>query len=417
MIRKLENFISGIPTVAPILRKLKFICWTRRYCKRYDISTLENYIKNKNLYTVPIDSASTSIVASLKFYPDFKQKVDEVEYPPIEVVELHDCKVIGESDMIIDSKGKAIYNANVGNNVNNSDPALQTGYSRYPTIGSSSYVKIFQYNKSVIPVAISLINTIPQNYFHFLHEVLSRFWVVGRLKLPDDVPFIVNARSFDIPQMKELFNFFNDGKRQIITVNHLEQVNVKKLFLIPPLKISGGMPRKWNEVSYKYPIYNLKTIDYLRAKLLGNIKAQYDKFPDKIFISRKNFNLRKYNEAELEQILHEHGFATVYPEELSIWEQIQLFSQSKIIVAASGAALANLLFCQKGTDIIVFLNKILSMPIYSTISYYLGCNLVYIAADKVKNKRDYHSAFHVNPDDLRSVLEQLESKTPFPKIR
>lgn len=407
MIDNLKNILSGIPIITPVLRKLKFLFWTRRYCKRYNIYPLYRYKETHNTKFIAIDPPSTSLIASLKFYPDYKQDIVETKYPQIEVVELRDCHVIGESDIIIDSEENAIYNANIGKNENNSDPALQTGYSRYPTISTSSFIIVFQKKTSDIPIGISLINTIPQNYYHFLHEVIAKFWVLRKINIPDSVPLIVNARSFDIPQFKELFQFFNEDKRQLIELNHLEQLKVDKLYLITPIKISGGPPKKWNEVSNKYPIYNLKVIEYLREKIFEAQKVENDKFPEKIFISRKNFNQRNYNEAELEEILNAYGFKTVYPENMSIWAQINMFRKCKTIVAASGAALTNLLFCSAGTNIIVFLNKVLNMPIYSTISYYLGCNLIYIAADKVKNQNVYHTSFHINPDDLKNVLEQL----------
>ncbi|MDE6021945.1 MAG: glycosyltransferase family 61 protein [Muribaculaceae bacterium] len=407
MIGKLKNKLSGIPIITPFLRKLKFIFFTHKYCKRYDIFTLYQYKHTYDISFSVIDPPTTSFIASLKFYPDNKQIIEETKYPQIEVVEFCDCHVIGESDIVIDSFGNAIYNANIGKNENNFDPALQTGYSCYPTIGRSTYIKVFQKKASDIPIGISLINTIPQNYYHFLHEVIAKFWVLKKLNIPASVPLIVNTRSFSIPQFKELFQFFNEDKRQLIELDHLEQVKVDKLYLITPIKISGGPPRKWNEVSYKYPIYNLRVIDDLRGRLLETQKASTKSFPDKIFISRKNFNQRHYNEAELEEILHDYGFTTVYPEDMSIWDQIDMFNKCKTIVAASGAALTNLLFCSAGTSIIVFLNKLLSMPIYSTISYYLDCNLIYIAADKVKNQRAYHTSFHINPDDLKNVLDQL----------
>ena len=50
------------------------------------------------------------------------------------------------------------------------------------------------------------------------------------------------------------------------------------------------------------------------------------------------------NEAELEEALTEIGFAVVKPETMSAPEQIKVFSCAKIIVAPTGAGLANLLY-------------------------------------------------------------------------
>jgi capsular polysaccharide biosynthesis protein len=50
------------------------------------------------------------------------------------------------------------------------------------------------------------------------------------------------------------------------------------------------------------------------------------------------------NEAEVLEVLQRLGFLTVYPEEMSLGEQVQLFSRTRYLVSNHGAGLANMLF-------------------------------------------------------------------------
>lgn len=77
----------------------------------------------------------------------------------------------------------------------------------------------------------------------------------------------------------------------------------------------------------------------------------------KYFIERKSSN----NGSELRKIipqetiyrdLLDNGFNTVFLEDLSVPEQIELFSTAKVIIAMHGAALTNIIFSGKSTTII-----------------------------------------------------------------
>ena len=46
------------------------------------------------------------------------------------------------------------------------------------------------------------------------------------------------------------------------------------------------------------------------------------------------------------------GFISIDPGTLSISEQVNLFAQSKVIVAETGAALTSLMFCQQETFVV-----------------------------------------------------------------
>jgi capsular polysaccharide biosynthesis protein len=89
-----------------------------------------------------------------------------------------------------------------------------------------------------------------------------------------------------------------------------------------------------------------KPLDWVREQMLARI----DPAPtgvSRLYISRRGDPKRlMINEAELEAALEARGFKVVRPETLSVARQIALFRDADIIVAPTGAALANILFCK-----------------------------------------------------------------------
>jgi len=79
---------------------------------------------------------------------------------------------------------------------------------------------------------------------------------------------------------------------------------------------------------------------------------------NKLFISRLkhitvSLNYRVLmNEKELEMALIKEGFKSIFPELLSVKEQIRTFSSASVIVGPSGSALFNCVYCHPGTPVI-----------------------------------------------------------------
>tara|TARA_B100000929_G_C15508081_1_gene419418 strand:- start:3794 stop:4429 length:636 start_codon:yes stop_codon:yes gene_type:complete len=75
----------------------------------------------------------------------------------------------------------------------------------------------------------------------------------------------------------------------------------------------------------------------------------------KIYISRSRLEKNKrplINELEIEKSLTAYGFVIIYPEKMTVHEQIETFSQAELIIGPSGTALHNSVFMKEGTRII-----------------------------------------------------------------
>lgn len=98
--------------------------------------------------------------------------------------------------------------------------------------------------------------------------------------------------------------------------------------------------------------------DFHRDDLLQKIRARLN--PDtpkpafrKVYLSRAKARYRKItNEEAVFQLLEKNGFETVYAEDLSWKEQLQLFHETRVLVANHGAGLTNVLFMQPRSTVL-----------------------------------------------------------------
>ena len=73
----------------------------------------------------------------------------------------------------------------------------------------------------------------------------------------------------------------------------------------------------------------------------------------RIYSSRAQANMRHVsNEAELVELLERHGFEVLYPETLTVREQIECFAEAEAVLAVHGSGLTNIVFCDPGTQVI-----------------------------------------------------------------
>ena len=105
-----------------------------------------------------------------------------------------------------------------------------------------------------------------------------------------------------------------------------------------------GYTRKWQEM-FRY------AADH----------AAITKVPDKVYLSRGRFTQaqkKEFGEQLVEKQFVLNGYTVLYPEELSLDEQISIFSNSSHIVCVNGTIPMNVLFANGNSDLrLIVLNK------------------------------------------------------------
>jgi len=243
------------------------------------------------------------------------------------------------------------------------------------------------------------------NYYHLLYEFVIKFLQLNELNIPVDVPVLVDEVCLKVPQYKELIDIANNKGYQVIGVDRRNRVKTGELIyiscpnFIPPNTTT-------NDCLAEDMQFNVSALRDLRDYFLPYSSQRI--FPKRIFISRKNASdRRKFNEEAVIQLLSEFGFEVVFPETLSISDQISLFNQAEWIAGGSGAAFANMLFCSPGCKAIMFLNAWYPSSTFSTIASIVNAELLYVTEKDTNTNANFanvHEAFELNLPYLRNFL-------------
>ncbi len=138
-----------------------------------------------------------------------------------------------------------------------------------------------------------------------------------------------------IAYVQESLAFFPELNTKLIPSNH--HIFVKHYLL--------QQIRPWT--SKFYP----EDLNFSKQLFLGNTEVIPPQ--KRIYISRKLSKRRKIvNELELEELLSNYGFESVFLENLSVQEQAKLMHESEIVISLHGAGLTNCMFMQPSSTLI-----------------------------------------------------------------
>jgi len=174
-------------------------------------------------------------------------------------------------------------------------------------------------------------------YFHWLMDVMSRLVVMGDR---------LSQLGLLLPHTYEKSEFVHSSLRCF---------NLKSIEFIGPSEVLRV--RRVVMPSHVAPTghYNddiIRQVRELMVRTLGG-QANYKGKGQCIYISRARASKRRIaNEAEVVEVLQRLGFLTVYPEEMSLEEQVKLFSRTRYLVSNHGAGLANMLFVPEGANVL-----------------------------------------------------------------
>ncbi len=209
-------------------------------------------------------------------------------------------------------------------------------------------------------------NQISPHYGHFLTESISRLWYVLK---EQEYPVIYHGQGLQKAFIKL---FFKSAK---LDINRF---------------ISFKEPVLLQEVIIPYPSFSIQCEGFEVHKLLPESVAK-NWLPKKVqttsqplYLSRKHLHKNArliINESLLEEKLSKSGFAIVYPEKLSLQEQIYLINKHEVIVGAIGSALHSVLFdISSQRNLVCFGSQERIRTTYLIIDAIKSVNSIYISA-------------------------------------
>lgn len=193
----------------------------------------------------------------------------------------------------------------------------------------SSYVKYLlnkkNFNTITIEKCVHLCPIIGINYFHFFSDIINKIWLLEKYNIDTKVPLVINFDAYKLPFVKDIINLDYFSKYTFIIQKKDDFIKAKEIICIRPLPYDINL---WN-----------KTLDVLGKKPAANPER-------KIFLTRKGISGRSIKNIEaVLSLITQYGFEVLYTEGLSLFDQKEIFENTKYFVSIHGAGITNIMFC------------------------------------------------------------------------
>ncbi|WP_217522744.1 glycosyltransferase family 61 protein [Vibrio metschnikovii] len=215
------------------------------------------------------------------------------------------------------------------------------------------------------------------HYGHFLTESLARLWPIKQIEQIDHIVYLSTTEH--VPDF--VYQFFElIGLKDKLHIIDSESLIVEKLIVAKP--------------TLEYP--NQFQSDYLalREELLSHNDFPSNTDTRPLFVSRTNlcagYERMIIGERQIEQRLSASGAVVIYPETLSLEEQIRYFNAHQTIIGYAGSAMHNLLYTRGNKQILMYTGR--KVPI------------IYKKIDKALNNRaTYANINHIPPTSALQI--------------
>ena len=178
------------------------------------------------------------------------------------------------------------------------------------------------------------------NYWHWLSDVVPKIEILHKNN------FLKKISFFYLPDINnfilDVLKCYGIEENQLINSKKFKHIAADELFVFEHLYILKGTFNKGFE---KIPQW---IVTFLKLKFIS-LKKKF-KASNKIFIDRSDSKFLHFqikNNNQIKKYLQTKGFKSYQLSQLSFFEQIYLFNNSKIIIGPHGAGFANLVFCKK----------------------------------------------------------------------
>jgi capsular polysaccharide biosynthesis protein len=176
----------------------------------------------------------------------------------------------------------------------------------------------------------------------------------------------------------------------------IQMIRSNKPLRIPRLLLMGIEP--FSGFVHPQDLFTLRQEFLPHVTALNNSNSRY------LYISRSKTSKRTLgNERELEIRLAAKGVEILFAENLSLSEQIQLFSSARIVIAPHGAGLSNLVWSQPGAKVLEIFPAEMFNDCYARLAMNLGLEYRYVSCDFSPD-----SAGLIPIDSVIELLEDMQ---------
>lgn len=196
-----------------------------------------------------------------------------------------------------------------------------------------------------LKVAIYLMGRADENWYHLLLDTLPRYLFLKHIDLK--VPILVRS---DLPKTSLQF-LSKILDREVIFVKPDEVFSIDKLFLIASRStvFDSKPPKNLEQVKFPKGIYQ-----DLQSYIFGELpKKRLSEYPKRLYLPRKSKYRNLLNEVRLGNLASNLGFSVIDSNVDFYRHQYYFFNQAETILSPGGAVLANTIFMQPGSRVLL----------------------------------------------------------------
>jgi hypothetical protein len=342
---------------------------------------------------------------------EIRQPQISVASPDVTLVEMKDVQVIGSTMAVI--RGGSVFHPELLVTQPSHDNKTP-GISRFTDeVRQSLRFDVFTrpVAQKRVRIGFHMLKEHSFNYYHWLAECLPRlaYFCENQRLVAEDAEITILIDHF-IPEqcieaMRRIINFAHTIK----VVRRGELVQCDRLFYVSPFWFAFDNSKNQVNAERDYAV-DREAIQLVRKSLVQ--KRSTAAPTRKIYLPRTASQVRRIiNSSEVEQLMRDNGFEILLPHTLSFVGQVELFSSIKVLIGASGAAFANMLFMQPGSKAVIFSPKQLDVFNYYIFQQHAdvaGVELMHMLTRPEKPDDFFvHDNFYVDCNDLKSLLKRL----------
>ena len=249
------------------------------------------------------------------------------------------------------------YNGEIRGALYDSEGYLEIDSLRKPTIqgklrpiDKASLSAVEMSNAQIVDGRFFFLGHCHAHYGHFLLETLPMISKLIRRRNRRGIflPF-GNPNSFDRSLLDEFLKLVDVAPSQVLI--HQSNTRIIKLRAKCPKR-----PFLINRFDGLVEADSFKTvINEIKSRICLNDK---NNSYEKVFLARDESRINQSIHGIASAYFARHGFKVVYPERLSIKEQILLMHTARLVVGYVGSQMHNSLFCQPGTIVVSLGDKL-----------------------------------------------------------
>jgi hypothetical protein len=245
------------------------------------------------------------------------------------------------------------------------------------------------------------------NYYHLLIEILPRLQHLLGDPLFANYPLLVDGSVAQIANYRQLIDTVSGG-HPYLTLRSDRGYRIGSLaYVSAPNNVPFNL-RPDVTAELGYTLTRPSTVAFLQERF-KRLAAPAANLPKRVFFARRR-GTRNYNQDEIEPLFAERGFISVYMEDLSIAEQVQLMGAAELVAGPPGSAWANLTFMRRGARALSWTPYCCAnCACFANLAKAAGVDLryMYYAVDDSSSRALHRDAYRLDPEAVRRALDQF----------